>query len=40
MEGGNALALDDICNHLLNVIIKVQWDMGTVMEILIIEDFN
>jgi hypothetical protein len=40
MEGGNASALDDACNHLLNAIIKVRRDMGTVVEILIIGDFN
>jgi hypothetical protein len=40
VEGGNALALDNICNHLLNAITKVQWDTGTVVEILIIGDFN
>jgi hypothetical protein len=40
VEGGNASALDDACNYLLNIIIKVQQDMGTVVEILIIGDFN
>jgi hypothetical protein len=40
MEGGNASALDDACNHLLNAIIKVQRDTGTVVEILIMRDFN
>jgi hypothetical protein len=40
MEGGNASALDDACNHLLNAIIKVRRDTGTVVEILIMGDFN
>jgi hypothetical protein len=40
VEGGNALALDDACNHLLNVITKVRRDTGTVVEILIMGDFN
>jgi hypothetical protein len=40
VEGGNALALDDVCNYLLNAITKVQRDMGTVVEILIMGDFN
>jgi hypothetical protein len=40
VEGGNASALDDACNYLLNIITKVQQDTGTVVEILIIGDFN
>jgi hypothetical protein len=40
VEGGNASALDDACNYLLNIITKVQRDTGTVVEILIIGDFN
>jgi hypothetical protein len=40
VEGGNASALDDACNHLLNTITKVQRDTGTVVEILIMGDFN
>jgi hypothetical protein len=40
MEGGNASALDNTCNHLLNAITKVQRDTGTVVEILIMGDFN
>jgi hypothetical protein len=40
VEGGNASALDDACNHLLNAITKVRRDTGTVVEILIMGDFN
>jgi hypothetical protein len=40
VEGGNASALDDACNHLLNTITKVRRDTGTVVEILIMGDFN
>jgi hypothetical protein len=40
VEGGNASALDNTCNHLLNTITKVQRDTGTVVEILIMGDFN
>lgn len=40
VEGGNALALDDVCNHLLNAVTKVRRDTGVVVEILIVGDFN
>jgi hypothetical protein len=40
IEGGNASALDDACNHLLNVIMKVRRDTGAVVEIVIMRDFN
>ncbi|KAF4176666.1 hypothetical protein CNMCM8694_005650 [Aspergillus lentulus] len=40
VEGGNASALDDACNHLLNAITKVRRDTGAVVEIVIMGDFN
>ncbi|KAJ6114125.1 hypothetical protein N7512_007570 [Penicillium capsulatum] len=40
VEGGNASALDDACNHLLNAITKVRRDTGAAVEILIMGDFN
>ncbi|KAI3037946.1 hypothetical protein CBS147353_11917 [Aspergillus niger] len=40
VEGDNASALDDTCNHLLNAITKLRRDTGAVVEILIMGDFN
>jgi hypothetical protein len=40
IEGGDAQALCDACNHLCKAIIKVQRDIGTVVEVMIIGDFN
>ncbi|KAJ5865178.1 uncharacterized protein N7529_007094 [Penicillium soppii] len=40
VEGGNAAALNDACDHLRKAITKVQRDSGTVVEIMIMGDFN
>jgi hypothetical protein len=40
VEGGDALALDDACNHLHKAITKVRRDTGTVVEIIIVGNFN
>jgi hypothetical protein len=40
VEGGDAQALRNACNHLCKAIIKVRRDMGTVVEVMIIGDFN
>jgi hypothetical protein len=40
VEGGNASALDDACNHLRDAITKVRRDTGAVVEVLVIGDFN
>lgn len=36
----NTSTLDNIYKYLINIITKVQRDTGTVVEILIIKDFN
>jgi ribonuclease HI len=40
VEGGNASALDDACNHLRDAITKVRRDTGAVVEVLVMGDFN
>lgn len=40
VEGGDASALDDACDHLRKAITKVRRDTGTVVEIMIVGDFN
>ena len=40
VEGGNALALDDVCNHLRNAFTKVRRGTGAMVEVLIVGDFN
>lgn len=40
IEGGNALALDDACDRLRKAITKVRRDTGTIVEIMIVGDFN
>ncbi|KAJ5860661.1 uncharacterized protein N7529_007971 [Penicillium soppii] len=40
VEGGNAAALNDVCDHLRKAITKVRRDSGTVVEIMIMGDFN
>lgn len=40
VEGGDAAALDDACGHLRKAISKVRQDEGTVVEIMIVGDFN
>ncbi|KAJ6114720.1 hypothetical protein N7486_000498 [Penicillium sp. IBT 16267x] len=40
VEGGNASALDDACDRLRKAVIKVRQDAGTVVETLIVGDFN
>lgn len=40
VEGGDAQALRDACNHLRKAIIKVRRDTGTVVEVMIMGDFN
>jgi hypothetical protein len=40
VKGGNASALDDVCNRLRDAITKVRRSTGAVIEVLIIGDFN
>ena len=40
VEGGDAAALNDACDHLRKAITKVRRDSGTVVEIMIMGDFN
>ena len=40
VEGGDAAALDDACDRLRKAITKVRQDAGTVVEIIIVGDFN
>mgnify|MGYP002718720533 FL=1 len=40
VEGGDASALNDACDHLRKAIAKVRRDSGTVVEIMIMGDFN
>ena len=40
IKGGNISALDDACNHLYDTITKVRREIGAVVEILIVGDFN
>lgn len=40
VEGGDASALDDACDRLREAITKVRRDAGTVVEIMIVGDFN
>jgi hypothetical protein len=40
VEGGDTSALDDACDRLRKAITKVRRDTGTVVEILIVGDFN
>ena len=40
VEGGDAAALDDACDRLSKAISKVRQDAGTVVEIMIVGDFN
>jgi hypothetical protein len=40
VEGGDAHALCDACNHLRKAITKVRRDRDTVVEVMIIGDFN
>ena len=40
VEGGDASALDDACDRLRKAITKVRRDAGTVVEIMIVGDFN
>jgi hypothetical protein len=40
VEGGDAQALRDTCNHLRKAIIKARENMGTVVEVMIVGDFN
>ncbi|KAJ5215331.1 reverse transcriptase [Penicillium cinerascens] len=40
VEGGNAATLNDTCDHLRKAITKVRRDLGTVVEIMIMGDFN
>jgi exonuclease III len=40
VEGGDASALDDVCDRLRKAITKVRRDAGTVVEIMIVGDFN
>ena len=40
VEGGDAAALDDACDRLRKAISKVRQDAGTVVEIIIVGDFN
>ncbi|KAJ6041450.1 hypothetical protein N7460_006840 [Penicillium canescens] len=40
VEGGDAVALDDACDRLRKAISKVRQDAGTVVEIMIVGDFN
>ncbi|OKO97584.1 hypothetical protein PENSUB_10010 [Penicillium subrubescens] len=40
IEGGDASALDDACDHLRKAITKVRRGAGTVVDIIIIGDFN
>jgi hypothetical protein len=40
VEGGDASALDDVCDHLRKAILKVRRDTGVVVDIMIIGDFN
>ncbi|KAI3277363.1 transcriptional regulator family: Zinc finger, CCHC-type [Penicillium roqueforti] len=40
VEGGDASALDDACDHLRKAILKVRRDTGAVVDIMIMGDFN
>jgi ribonuclease HI len=40
VEGGDASALDDACDHLRKAITEVQRDSGTVVEVMVVGDFN
>jgi hypothetical protein len=40
VEGGDAHALRDACNHLRKAITKVRRDRDTVVEVMIVGDFN
>lgn len=40
VEGGDASALDDACDHLRKAVTKVRRDTGAVVEIMIMGDFN
>lgn len=40
VEGGDTSALDDACDRLRKAISKVRRDTGTVVEIMIVGDFN
>ena len=40
VEGGDVQALRDTCNHLRKAITKVRRTTGTVVEVMIVGDFN
>jgi hypothetical protein len=40
VEGGDASALDDACDHLRKAVARVRRDTGAVMEVMIVKDFN
>ena len=40
VEGGEASALEDACDHLRKAILKVRRDTGAVVDIMIMGDFN
>jgi hypothetical protein len=40
VKGGDALALDDVYDRLRKAITKVRRDAGTMVEIMIVGDFN
>lgn len=40
IEGRNVSVLDNVCDHLRKAITKVRQDVGTMVEIIIISDFN
>lgn len=40
VEGGDALVLDYACDHLRKAIIMVRRDMGVVVDVMFMGDFN
>ena len=40
IEGGDTLVLDDACDHLRKVVVKVRQDTGAVVEVMVVGDFN
>jgi hypothetical protein len=40
VEGGDASALDDACDHLRKAVAKVRRDTGAVVEVMVVGDFN
>lgn len=40
VEGGDASALDDACDHLRKAVARVRRDTGAVVEVMIVGDFN